>query len=182
MTKTKSLLDAYECFVNLPWQDNLSGSERIWFCIYEPKDERRIRMRLSEFGNVTKKAGHNWQQLDLTYSFEDWMVNNEYREAYFENPKLLSTAIDLFTEEWVIKVKKSLQASDPNTVLALVGIGSLFGITHTSSLIEEVNDHISGRLLVFFPGTRADSNYRLLDARDGWNYLAIPIEAEENLL
>jgi len=27
-------------------------------------------------------------------------------------------------------------------------------------------------LLVFFPGTKNDNNYRLLDARDGWNYLA----------
>jgi len=33
--------------------------------------------------------------------------------------------------------------------------------------------------LVFFPGERDGSNYRLLDARDGWNYLATPIAAQE---
>jgi histidinol-phosphate phosphatase family protein len=31
---------------------------------------------------------------------------------------------------------------------------------------------IHGRLLVLFPGTKNENNYRLLDARDGWNYLA----------
>jgi hypothetical protein len=32
--------------------------------------------------------------------------------------------------------------------------------------------------MVFFPGKHEQSNYRLLDARDGWNYRAILIEAE----
>ena len=34
---------------------------------------------------------------------------------------------------------------------------------------------IQGRLAVFFPGAYAQNHYRLLDARDGWNYLAVPI-------
>ena len=34
---------------------------------------------------------------------------------------------------------------------------------------------IRGRLALFFPGDVDNNNYRLLDARDGWNYLAIPI-------
>ena len=28
------------------------------------------------------------------------------------------------------------------------------------------------RLVVFFPGSKDGTNYRLLNARDGWNYLA----------
>ena len=32
-----------------------------------------------------------------------------------------------------------------------------------------------GRLVVFFPGQYEQNNYRLLDARDGWNYMAVPI-------
>jgi hypothetical protein len=31
--------------------------------------------------------------------------------------------------------------------------------------------------MFFFPGDRDRRNYRLLKARDGWNYLATPIEA-----
>lgn len=42
-----------------------------------------------------------------------------------------------------------------------------------------VEPHIRGRLLVFFPGVYEHENYRLLDARDGWNYRAVPILAAE---
>jgi hypothetical protein len=42
-------------------------------------------------------------------------------------------------------------------------------------VLEDVNSAIRGRLLVFFPGRHDGSNYRLLDARDGWNYLAAGI-------
>ena len=35
------------------------------------------------------------------------------------------------------------------------------------------------RLLVFFPGSYEDNNYRLLDGYDGWNYLAVPITADK---
>jgi len=40
---------------------------------------------------------------------------------------------------------------------------------------------LEGRLLVFFPGEHHPENhtYRLLDARDGWNYLAVPLLAKE---
>ena len=35
-------------------------------------------------------------------------------------------------------------------------------------------------LLVFFPGEREANTYRFLGARDGWNYLAVPILGGEN--
>lgn len=44
-----------------------------------------------------------------------------------------------------------------NGVVALLGVASLYGILRVS----EVN-----------PRTRNESNYRLVDARAGWNYLA----------
>lgn len=43
--------------------------------------------------------------------------------------------------------------------------------------MERVEDAIRGRLLVFFPGEYQENHYRLLDARDGWNYHAVPITA-----
>ena len=42
-----------------------------------------------------------------------------------------------------------------------------------------IESDIQGRLLVFFPGVYEQDNYRLLDARDGWNYHAVPITAGE---
>jgi len=68
-----------------------------------------------------------------------------------------------------------------NTVVAVTGVASLFGLMRVSRLMEMVEDSIRGRLLVFFPGEYADNNYRLLDARDGWNYHAVPITAAGRL-
>ena len=59
-----------------------------------------------------------------------------------------------------------------------LGAGTLFGLgdaVKVSALLNAVNDAVAGRLLVFFPGEHEGNSYRLLDARDGWNYLAIPI-------
>jgi hypothetical protein len=42
-------------------------------------------------------------------------------------------------------------------------------------VLKLVEGDVKGRLVVFFPGTLEQNNYRLLDARDGWNYMAVPI-------
>ena len=64
------------------------------------------------------------------------------------------------------------------TVVGLVGGGALYGLgtaARLSALVERIDDTIAGRLLVFFPGDCEGNNYRLLGARDGWNYLATRI-------
>jgi hypothetical protein len=48
----------------------------------------------------------------------------------------------------------------------------MYGFLRISELIRDVEQAIPGRMLMFFPGSKDGSNYRLLDARDGWNYLA----------
>ena len=64
---------------------------------------------------------------------------------------------------------------DEDTVVAVQGVAGLFGFTHVSLVLKKVVNDIRGRLLVFFPGEYEDNNYRLLDARDSWSYLAMPI-------
>ncbi len=61
---------------------------------------------------------------------------------------------------------------DDEAVVGLLGVASLYGFLRISELIREVEQSVRGRLVVFFPGTKNENNYRLLDARDGWNYLA----------
>lgn len=69
----------------------------------------------------------------------------------------------------------------PDTVVALLGVGTLFGLARVSSVVEGIKEAIEGRLLVFFPGEYHPEShtYRLLDARDGWNYLAVPLLAQD---
>ena len=57
----------------------------------------------------------------------------------------------------------------------MFGVGAIFGFARISQILKIVEGDIRGRLLVFFPGHYEQNNYRLLDARDGWNYLAVPI-------
>jgi len=68
-----------------------------------------------------------------------------------------------------------------NTVVALKGVGSLFGFLKVKDVVDKLAPLVSGRLLVFFPGTYENNNYRLLDGYDGWNYLAVPITADKEL-
>lgn len=177
MSEIEALLRAYERFVKVRWDPTLAGPQRVWFGIYEPEQERRLRPRLGGFEAATVAAGHTWKVVDLTDSFGHWMASNEYAEAYFEEPGDMESALPAYADEVAEQVRAVFDGPDvdENTVVAIVGLASLFGLVRASELIAAVAPNITGRLLVFFPGHQDGSNYRLLDARDGWNYLSIPI-------
>jgi hypothetical protein len=179
VSQVEKLIQNYRRFVAMPWQANLAGVEKVWFAVYHPNQERRIRLRLEEFQIATKEAGKKWRLVDLTNSFAEWMASHRYREAYFDSPEDLDLALHNYAKAVVQQLREALTAADADdeTVVAVLGVATLFGLTRASGVIEKVTDDIRGRMLVFFPGHHEGSNYRLLDARDGWNYLAIPITA-----
>lgn len=184
MSYIDGLLVAYRRFVSLPWQQNLAPAQRVWMAIYPPENERRLRLHLPGFAVATKEAKHSWAIVDITTSFEGWMGGHDYRDAYFESPDLLETALPAFFDHLAGDVRDQLRThDDPEGVVGLLGAGALFGLgdaVKVSALLNAVNDAIAGRLLVFFPGQHEGNCYRLLDARDGWNYLAIPITPNVN--
>lgn len=151
--------------------------------VYPPEDERRLRLHLQEFETATSGAGHGWALIDITSEFEQWMATHEYRDAYFANPKLIQPELPGFLDHLVKEVRETLSGvGDEGTVVGLLGGGSLFGLgdhVKVSALVERVEDLISGRLLVFFPGEVDQNNYRLLGGRDGWNYHAVLITADK---
>jgi hypothetical protein len=180
MAKVEGLLAAYERFVSLPWAQRVAPEERVWFALYEPREERRLR--LGAFEEATVRAGHAWSACDLAHEFARWMAAQEYRESYFESPEdLTEDLLDDFAEHVAGVVRSALRWPEAreDSVGAVYGVGSLFGLLRVSRLLEMVSSEIRGRLLVFFPGEHDGGSYRLLDARDGWNYLAIPITALE---
>jgi hypothetical protein len=181
MSEVEELIKAYDGQIRLPWKKDISGAEKVWCLVYNQANERRIRFRITDFETTTKKAGYKWVALDLTDEFAVWMSNHRYRESYFDSPELIDPALKEFTEIVVQKITSVLQGVevDDHTVVAITGLASLFGLTRASTVLEKSTKTIRGRLLVFFPGSHEGSNYRLLDARDGWNYLAIPIKAQE---
>jgi hypothetical protein len=179
MSRIEGLLKAYEEFVAQPWTPSLAGAERVWFAVYEPAQERRLLFRIPEFETATVKSGHGWRYLDIGDTFAQWMARHKYREAYFEEPEAMELALRDFAAATAAQIRELLTSPgvDEYTVAAISGAGALFGLARTSEIIDQVTSAIRGRLLVFFPGRHESSQYRLLDARDGWNYLAIPIIA-----
>lgn len=186
MSKLEKLVHAYHEHISLPWQGGLAAIQRVIFAVYDKTDELRLRAHIGEFELETKQSGHEWLMIDVTNAFPDWMNAQEYRESYFETPEDLAGyedgEISEFIKALIADLKHNISTNaNPNTVVALVGVGSLFGLARVSSLVEGIKDSVQGRLLVFFPGEYHPENhsYRLLDARDGWNYLAVPLVAKE---
>lgn len=173
------LLTSYSNFIGIPWMPGLADEQRVLFAVYHKEDELKLRARVEEFRLATQNAGHQWLGLDITQLFPDWMAGQKYREDYFEEPEDLKPKYKAFARDSVGALAKQIsEHADDQTVVALIGCGTLFGFASVSDFVKQLASHVPGRLLVFFPGEYADNTYRLLDARDGWGYQATAITAE----
>lgn len=175
------LITSYQRYIELPWQEGLAGPQKVIFVVYDRSDEARLRFKVGEFELATISADRKWQFIDITDAFPEWMVQQEYKEGYFEHPEDLKDILGDFTDTVVTRITHVLEASDPNTVVAIQGVAGLFGFAHCSEVVSRVANSIQGRLMVFFPGEYENNNYRLLNARPGWNYQAVPITASDAL-
>ena len=151
--------------------------------VYAPEEERRLRLHLPEFGTASQRAGFSWSLIDISDEFEGWMESHDYRDAYFANPMLMQPELVGFFDQLVSSVREQVEEKTAEqTIIGLLGAASLYGLgdyVKVSALIERIQESVLGRLLVFFPGELEGNSYRLLGARDGWNYLATPITAEK---
>jgi hypothetical protein len=178
MGRIEDLADRYLQHISTPWQRTVAGAQRVIMVVYDKELERTLRARKTAFQNATEQAGHDWAEVDVTGAFARWMAADEYREEYFASPEDLNLKLEAELAEYVAaRIGDTLTADDVTemTVVGLFGVGALFGFTRLSRVLKLVEADIRGRLAVFFPGTYDRNNYRLLDARDGWNYLAVPI-------
>lgn len=185
-SKVAKLAAAYRQHLSVPWQAGLAAIQRVIFAVYDKSDELRLRANIGEFELITQQADKQWLLLDVTNAFPEWMAAQEYRDAYFESPEDLAGYHSGELTEFIADLNRQLKAkianeAGPDTVVALMGVGALFGLARVSSVVEGIKDSVQGRLLVFFPGEHHPENhtYRLLDARDGWNYLAVPLLAQD---
>ena len=169
----------YERQVTLPWRDDLAADYRVWILWYDKTLERRIRGRLFEIQDITRRWGHGWRHLDLSRCFGVWIAKHELFAGLLDFPDEIQGLFEEFSRHVVMFVRNELRACSKDDVLALSGCGSFFGVLRVSRLVEEVAPAVPGRLLVLFPGRREAGTYRLLDAREGWNYRATPIPPAE---
>ncbi|KXX66268.1 BREX protein BrxB domain-containing protein [Marichromatium gracile] len=185
-SRVNKLLSAYRQHLTVPWQAGLAAIQRVIFAVYDKADELRLRANIEEFALATQQAGKQWLLIDVTNAFPEWMMAQEYRDAYFECPEDLTGYQTGELSEFVTDLIQQLEGrvateAGPDTVVALLGVGALFGVARVSTIVEGFKDAVQGRLVVFFPGEHQPEShtYRLLDARDGWNYLAVPLLAKD---
>jgi hypothetical protein len=178
MARIEDLAERFGRHIATPWQRTVAGAQRVVIVVYDKELERTLRARKLAFETAAREAGHDWQELDVADAFARWMAQDDYREEYFAAPDdlhlKLAAEFPAFVAERIREVLERAEVTE-NSVIALFGAGSLFGFARMSQILELVEGDIKGRLVVFFPGHLERSNYRLLDARDGWNYLAVPI-------
>jgi len=177
-SKVDQLLSAFEAVVNEPWSTVLSGQERIWFLVFDPADQRKVDLRIGDFETATLRASKKWVSVSMKNCFPQWMSEHDYKEEYFSDPESLLDQLEAefkqYTVDFLVSEFERL-GTDDDTLIAIRDISSLFGFTRLSDVLSGCSNSFKGRLLLFFPGEFNKNQYRLLDARDGWNYLARPI-------
>lgn len=178
MGRIETLSELYEQHIGAPWLRHLAGAQKTIFVVYDKTDERRLRAKKQLFELATKRTGHEWREFDFTPVFPQWMSAEEYRDAYFECPEDLGMKLESEFIPYAANLLREVLTGpgvDENTVVGAFGVATLFGFARASLVLKKVEADIRGRLVLFFPGDYEQNNYRLLDARDGWNYLAVPI-------
>ena len=182
MNLAQTILERLKEHLALSWPDNVSPRERVVMVVYQPSDERKLRRLIEsgEFSSEIKTTGHGWVEHDLAPDFSSWLANYEYRDRYLARPERLwddSGNVRGLNEYLIAKIAESTADMTANDVLALIGGGGLFGLHSVSNLVEQIENYVPGRLVIFFPGEHDAKNnsYRLLGAKDGWGYLAVPI-------
>ena len=178
MSRIEDLADAYGRHIATPWQRTIAGAQRVVMVVYDKEQERMLRARRLAFETATERAGYAWLEVDLAPAFAEWMAGDDYRDEYFAAPEHLRLKLDAEFPEFVAeRIRRRLTCAEATetSVVAVFGAGALFGLARVSHVLGMVEGDVRGRLVLFFPGQYERNNYRLLDARDGWNYLAVPI-------
>jgi hypothetical protein len=178
VNKIDTLLSSFEKVISEPWSGTLSTSERIMFLVYDPAEQRKIDFRIDEFETVTKKAGKKCIVISMKTCFPTWISNHEYRDEYFKDPEALIDQLETNFKHFAIEFLNGAIAeskADESTLVAVKDVSSLFGFARLSDVLNGLSNEFKGRLLIFFPGEFDKNHFRLMDARDGWSYLARPI-------
>jgi hypothetical protein len=183
MSKIEQLAAVFGDHVAVGWPSSSSGAQRVIMIVYDATDERTLRKKLDLFAHAAQAHQYGWHIIDLTSAFADWLGAHRYRERYFAEPDMLMEGADerfaKHAADLVLRELKRPQHTD-REIVGLIGAGSVFGIASVSDILSRVEHAIKGRLAVFFPGRTRDGRYRLLDARDGWDYHAVPIQVESS--
>ena len=171
MGRIDQLILRYQRHLELPLRPNLPLSQRVWFLVYPPDEERRIIGRIPEFEMATDGVGLHWKHISLAGTFAHWMdtYDPEEKEQCLCNPDIVENYAESgfrdFLRDKILKEMNSIEdAQKATTVFALSGLMELFDFIHVSTVIEALDNGFPGVLALFFPGEREGNTYRFLGA------------------
>ena len=114
MSHATDLLENYRKFIGLPWLPGQAAQQRSVFLVYNPQEELKVRLLLGDFESATKAAGHSWAFADADDWFAEWMSEQEYKDAYFEEPDLFSDEqLEPFADSVADRVVKAAATHSP---------------------------------------------------------------------
>jgi hypothetical protein len=188
MTRIDHLLNNFKRRASLPIRGGQPLSQRVWFLVYPPEEERRLLYRITEFDIAAQEVGLQWRTIDLTGSFAAWIdtfEDEDERLQILADPEILEEYAQTGFRDHIRDIIRTKLQEIPaeemsRTALVLTGLMELYDLLHVSEIIDVLDQTFTGILLVFFPGEREGNTYRFLGARTGWDYLAVPILAEPN--
>ena len=183
MARIDDLLANYKRRAAMPLRSGLPLSQRVWFLVQPPEEERRLISRITEFEMATTAVPLHWHRIDLSGAFAQWIdtfPDEDERRAILADPGIVEEyAQTMFRDHLrdLIALQIAALPTDQrsSTLVALTGLMELYDLLHVSEVIEVLDPSFPGILAMFFPGEREDSIYRFLGARTGWDYLAVPI-------
>ena len=140
MSAIDRLVANYDRQMRLPWQPQVSGKQRVWFAVYPPAEERRLRARLPQFEALTLETRHGWTTVDLTRLLPEWISAHEYREGIFHEPGHFSANSEIETAA-AERVRQACarEEADADSLVAVLGLASLFDFMRVSSLIDQLH-------------------------------------------
>lgn len=186
MARIDDLLANYKRRAAMPLQLGRPLSQRVWFLVYPPEEERRLMNRVTEFEMATTATTLHWHRIDLTGSFAQWIdsfADEDERLAILAEPDILEEyAMSGFRDHiQQLIVKEMAMIEDgrmSRTVLAVTGLMELYDLLHVSEVIEALDHSFTGILAIFFPGEKEGNTYRFIGARTGWDYLGVGITTD----
>ena len=186
MARVDNLIANYKRHLEIPFRPGLPLSQRVWFLVYPPEDERRVRARKIAFEQGTTVAGHTWKSVDLRESFSQWMDTFELDEmnACLADPSLVEEYANPGYQDFLISlinrsIKEIPEPEATNCIVAIDGLLELFDFVHVAGVVEGIDTSFPGVIAIFFPGEREGNTYKFIRARTGWDYLAVPILSEK---
>jgi hypothetical protein len=79
MARIEDLAESYRRHIATPWQRTVAAAQRVAMVVYDKELERTLVARKLAFETATREAGHDWQEIDISRAFAEWMAADDYR-------------------------------------------------------------------------------------------------------